>query len=1308
MRQNTRVFSFPKLGNENIFSGFVCSALREVDMKSRIKSLFVALLAVAALVCAAASLLACAPSSQGSDKTVTVTLVGETLEETAVQAKPGDPLPVLELEDRDFEGYWTDSSYAVRYEGTTVPEQPIKLYYKANLQYYTLVLDFGSNGSLSLELRRGVNEKPPDTSPPETDAGGPADTKDGTAEYLVGDTVKKKKKKGETAVLYARYEVKDVGDYTIENGTVVRYNGSNTALTLPLGATKVAAGAFADNPRSAEVLSLTVPETYTSLECGAFEGLTGLESLTVPFIGGSRMSNRFLAYVLGAEAYTDNTYSFAGYSDGTSLYLGDEHYENQVLPLTLKTVRVTESVRDIAEGAFYSAYALQNLVLDHPEDLRTIGASAFENCLSFGYDSSLGISISPFWLRYVTSIGDAAFKSYTGNTESSVKVIYPYGPDSPEETAELITYEYPFNNLVTIPRLQNVTEIGEEAFYYAAALGDLSFGDQLRSVGARAFMFALSLGELRFPDSVQTIGDFAFYVSGVLSVEFGTGIRSIGTHAFGECPNLSEAVFAGSEPPELRGGQSFSNSLVAAGDNSYNIQFSEFYMYVPAEAADAYLGAVGWDEYDRYIYAADPAEETAYWSLDGTSWDAKFEFLNGRVYVTDPQQAFISEIDWANYGEMTYGLTCGTYYPMMYEVLSAEEYAATAAGTGSLGHAKPLYENQYILHLWHPELLDYDGSVLQDLYFLVSELPYEAGSGRKLVPVLEQIGMAGLEYGSVRTEGSYVVVLNEYGVPQVGRVVRDGAFYTVDFLADPEGTYTARMEAGDGYYSFTYYDRNFDVIDVRTYVQLDDTGYSWDAPIYEKSEDFILFNTEPTYNDGNQLYLDGLGGAVLTLEEGEAKYTASVRQDGALAFGEEGYTVTLYDLKNSAGSAVEGTATAVFRDHLAGQYNRIDISFGSYTYTILNVTFNGYWYRHSYQALADVEIHLPEYSDDVTDDLWRYKSLSTCTVDTSLILYRVSTDDLATVAAAYYREYRGEELISFGTVEYGADGAFVLVSDDGVRRVAQTLDNRGSFEIEASEGGTAKVYTRYDDSEDTTLVSAEDFYGYSIYYYTVKMDGYGNMYILDEHEDGVLDMYLGTYDDYNSFSSGGSDFYELKFTGHLLDANGDPVGDEVTWWILYDFGTLAAWSDDETDAQWYGSIAAIYTDHADKTLTIVDAFGFKLFDLTIDVYGNTGYVQYSYTLDRNGNPTYSVTETSDVAMFVSVTDSAGDVQYVIAFDSAGYAMYSARPTADDPDVYTIVYDGGLYSPVNTVSGFTVDTDRMESLPAGGVSFGTLD
>lgn len=438
---------------------------------------------------------------------MTVTLISETLEKKEVEAKPGDPLPVLSVEDRDFEGYWTDSGYQVRYENDVVPDKNVTLYYKLNLQYYNLVLDYGTSGQLHFQLRRGVNEKLPDIAPMGSLAVGFSKTEDGEADFLLGDTVKNLAEKGGTATLYARYEVKDAGDYTIENGTVVAYNGKSTSLTLPLGATKIAAGVFTNNKNSEKVTSLIVPATYKEIACGAFEGLTALESLTVPFIGGSRTANRFLAYTFGAKKYDENTYSFAGYTDGSSLYMGDQHFENQVLPLSLKTVRVTEKTKEFAEGAFYSAYALENVVLDYPEALDKVGKSAFENCISFGYNAALSIAVSPAWLRYVSTIGEAAFKSYTGNTESSVKVIYPYGEQLPSYTATLITYAYPFNSLKTIPKLENIVSVGNEAFYFAAALDSLEFGNKLKTIGERSFAYTLSVSGLKFPDSLESIGN---------------------------------------------------------------------------------------------------------------------------------------------------------------------------------------------------------------------------------------------------------------------------------------------------------------------------------------------------------------------------------------------------------------------------------------------------------------------------------------------------------------------------------------------------------------------------------------------------------------------------------------------------------------------------------------------------------------------------------------------------------------------------------------------------------------------------------
>ena len=69
----------------------------------------------------------------------------------------------------------------------------------------------------------------------------------------------------------------------------------------------------------------------------------------------------FLAYLFGADRYQDNEFSFSGYTDGMSLYMGDTHFENLLIPQSLKTVRVTKALNGIHAGAFYSAYGLEKV-----------------------------------------------------------------------------------------------------------------------------------------------------------------------------------------------------------------------------------------------------------------------------------------------------------------------------------------------------------------------------------------------------------------------------------------------------------------------------------------------------------------------------------------------------------------------------------------------------------------------------------------------------------------------------------------------------------------------------------------------------------------------------------------------------------------------------------------------------------------------------------------------------------------------------------------------------------------------------------
>ncbi len=610
---------------------------------------------------------------------VTVSLVSDTYEVTKVKSKVGAELPRLDVADKDFEGYWTDSTYSVKYAYTTTPSVDVTLYYKLSYQTYSIELVYGNDETLSYRARRGVSEKLPSVSPVGTKLIGYSETKGGELKYSVDDpesnTVKNIAEKGGKAVLYAVYEIDDAADFTIENGVVKGYTGTKTEITLPYGASEVAAEAFKDNTTLKKV---TVPSVYVSIGKGAFSGCKSLETLNVPFIGGSRTSNRFLAYIFGADKYEDNTFSFAAYVMSSSLYMGDMHFETLIIPQSFKTIVITEKTYEVPEGAFYSAYSLENVTFVYPEEVKSVGKKAFMNCVCLGYDSGIKTYIQFDWLAYVETIGVNAFTAYYGNYESSVKEIYPYGEDYKDYVAELVEYPYPFSYLGKIPKLENIVEIGEEGFSYCAFIQDLEFGNKLKKIGKNAFFYNMVNDELVLPDSLTEIGEQAFYANMALyGVTFGTGIKTIKARAFANCSSLSQIEFKGDEAPTVEN-YVFCNTLTSKDAPSgssiiYEATYDEINVLVPANSLDDYkdvLPALG----DK-IVTPQPLSDPIYWFNENGELAAKFEFAQGGVVnVTDKDQQFILSVDFGNGSTPTYSATCGDYYPMNYEFLSEEEY----------------------------------------------------------------------------------------------------------------------------------------------------------------------------------------------------------------------------------------------------------------------------------------------------------------------------------------------------------------------------------------------------------------------------------------------------------------------------------------------------------------------------------------------------------------------------------------------------------------------------------------------------------
>ena len=146
---------------------------------------------------------------------------------------------------------------------------------------------------------------------------------------------------------------------------------------------------------------------------------------------------------------------------------------------------------------------------------------------------------------------------------------------------------------ITIPN--NVTLIGDRAFYNCKSLASVTIPDSVTSIGVSAFYGCTSLESITIPNDVTLIGDWAFYnckslasvtipnsvtsigwaafaYCGLKSVFIPDSVTSISTCAFVGCPNLSKFIgkFA-SEDGRCLVVNNMLNSFAPAGLTEYTI-----------------------------------------------------------------------------------------------------------------------------------------------------------------------------------------------------------------------------------------------------------------------------------------------------------------------------------------------------------------------------------------------------------------------------------------------------------------------------------------------------------------------------------------------------------------------------------------------------------------------------------------------------------------------------------------------------------------------------------------------------------------
>lgn len=314
---------------------------------------------------------------------------------------------------------------------------------------------------------------------------------------------------------------------------------SNKNYTIPNGTKSIGVSAFS----ACKLKEVVFPDTIETIDEAAFAYCYELESLDLPDGVSEIGRNAFRSCIKLSSVHLPE--NLRRIDDGT---FNDCR--------VLETLTLPQKLVSIGDNAFYGCHNLTELSL--PDCLETIGANAFTYCDSltelhlpdtlseigsqaFCYCDGLEQIAIPSNVHY---IGGGAFSCCEKLTDLSLaegnhaysmidhalyssdgKTLYCY-PSGREEQSFVMP--------------EQVTEVGDYAFYGCDSLTDIQLSNRVSSIGKGAF-FACKIHSIQLPESLIRIGDAAFgYCKELESIGIPSGVRSIGQGAFHECQELTQ------------------------------------------------------------------------------------------------------------------------------------------------------------------------------------------------------------------------------------------------------------------------------------------------------------------------------------------------------------------------------------------------------------------------------------------------------------------------------------------------------------------------------------------------------------------------------------------------------------------------------------------------------------------------------------------------------------------------------------------------------------------------------------------------
>ena len=339
----------------------------------------------------------------------------------------------------------------------------------------------------------------------------------------------------ETPASSFRYVENDKGEIRI-----IGFIGSEAEVIIPSkiygkSVTSICSNAFSDPDHRANITSITIPNSITSIEDYAFyQSFT--KSITIPNSITSIGKYAFSGCAdLGSIIIPDSVTKIGDHAFSDCFSLTSVTISNHLNYLTnrmfagcesLTSITIPDSVISLEEGAFSGCISLTNITI--PNSVTSLGEGVFCNCTSL-----IDVTIP----NSVASLGKWAFSGCKNLTNITI-------PNSVTFIGEAAFSDCKNLTSITIPN--SVITISGGTFSHCTGLNDVTIPKSVTSIKSGAFSCCTSLTNITIPDSVISIGSRGLIGGGVFSgctgltnITIPNSVTEIVEYTFSGCTNLT-------------------------------------------------------------------------------------------------------------------------------------------------------------------------------------------------------------------------------------------------------------------------------------------------------------------------------------------------------------------------------------------------------------------------------------------------------------------------------------------------------------------------------------------------------------------------------------------------------------------------------------------------------------------------------------------------------------------------------------------------------------------------------------------------